>query len=423
MRFAAAIVVAFGVLVLAPAQAHASCIGATVQQVSSGLTVPSGALVVVGPLESDVPPSPNRGDELALRVATLVAGRIAGARVHPRVLALDSARTAAARSASLVYVHVQLVKGQLRVTADAYPVVRNIWDRARLAPPPPNGHAYSVAPVDAEVRAFFPALPLELQSVRKVTHGETSEVLAAACGDLDGDGGSEIMLVTRDRASVGRIRGAKLDVERAAAWSVLAKRSPVPLREALAGAGISVGRAFIGTSDRGGVIVDELLAPRAVSSGIPVGGGSCAAISTARLSFTGPIAPCESTTHPSAMGAFDAASALMLVSPAGEEKLAVATREGGKIHVRVDGAEKSTFDDAGAEIALFDANLDGMPEIAFSSEGAEDVITIATIGAEGPRVLNRIAAPGGVRALAACPSEGGAGAVVAVVGSEVWIVR
>src|SRR5450432_3367806 len=120
MRFAAAIVVALGVLSLAR-RASASCIGVTVQQVSSGLTVPTGALVVVGPLESDVPPSPNRGDELALRVATLVAGKITGAHVHPRVLALDSARTAAARSASLVYVHVQLVKGQLRVTADAYP--------------------------------------------------------------------------------------------------------------------------------------------------------------------------------------------------------------------------------------------------------------------------------------------------------------
>jgi len=217
----------------------------------------------------------------------------------------------------------------------------------------------------------------------------------------------------------------RFDVDKSASWSLLAKRSPVPLREPLAGAEIALGHAFVGTSDRGGVVLDDALGLLHVASGIPVGAGVCAPISSAHLAFEGALPSCEaSSTEQSRAPGFDAASAFMLVAPGGMESLAVATREGGKLHLRVGGIEKASFEGAGAQVAVLDANLDGIPEVAFSGDGPDDVITIATAEAHGARIINRIAAPAGVRALAACPPlESGTAALVAVVGNEVWIVR
>ena len=369
MKLAAAFVIG-AMLALAPMRAEASCVGATTTQVAAGLAnVPAGALVVASPLESDVAPSPNRGDELALRVAQLVAGHIAGAHASTKTGTLDQARASASRSSQLVYVHVQIQKGQLRLTVDAYPVVKNVWDRARLPPPPPSGHAYAAAPIDAEVRAFFPPLPLELGQVHKATHGE-GDVLAAACGDLDGDGAAEIVLVSRERVSLGRLRAGKFEVARTTPWTALGKRVPVPLREPLGGASIEVGRALLGTSDRGGVATDEAFgSPRALM-GLPIGAGMCAPIGTTRLMFEG-YGACDGPPPPtrSARESFDAASAFDLVMPNGESTQAVATRDGTKLRVRVGAIDKAPFDGAGAQVALFDANLDGVPEIAFSNDG------------------------------------------------------
>jgi hypothetical protein len=380
--------------------------------------VPNGAIVVASPLETDTAPLGGRENELPLRVADLVAGRLTGAHAAPRTATLEQARVLASRASALVYIHLQLFKSQLRLTADMYPVIHNAWDRVRLPAPPPTGHAYAAAPIDAEVRSFFPPLPLELTTVHKAAHSE-GDVLAVACGDLDGDGGSELMLVSRDRVAVGRVRASRFEVERSAAWATLGKRNPVPLREPLAGAVIDVGRAWVGTSDRDGVVLDATLgvtAPK--TTGVPIGAGLCAPISVSRLAFEGTVLPCEPAEPHVSLPAFDAASAFALVAPNGASSVATATREAGKLHVRVAGTPRASFDSAGAQVALFDANLDGDPEVAFSSDAADDSITIATVHEQTSRVVNRIAAPGGVRALGACTD-----ALVAVVGNEVWLVR
>jgi len=415
---------------LAPLDARASCVGKVAEQTAAALgAVPNGALVVAAPLESDVAPAGDRGAELALRVASLVAGKLAGAHVSPRTASLDDARALAARASRLVYVRTRVEKSELRVTVDAYPTVRNVWDRARLPPPPPTGHAYAAAPIDAEVRAFYPPIPLALDKVVTRATGAPANVLAAACGDLDGDGAPELLLVARDRVVLARIRGGRVDVARSVAWSALRKWAPVPLREPLAGAAIEIGAALVGTSDRGTVALgDALDAPRALEGGLPIGAGLCAPISTERLAFEGTESGCG-TVPPMGGEAipFDAAAALDVVAPNGSERLALATSHDGKLVVRIDGAEKATFEGAGAQVALFDADLDGIPEVAFASDaspGAPDSIEIATLPAGAPRVVGRIAAPAGVRALAACPpTDGASGTLVAVVGSEVWLVR
>ena len=92
----------------------------------------------------------------------------------------------------------------------------NAWDRIRNPLPSPIGHAFSSVKIDAEVRSFLTPLLLEQASVHRVKHDEP-DVIAAACGDVDGDGGDELVLVSRERVSMGRIRGDKFVVERTAA--------------------------------------------------------------------------------------------------------------------------------------------------------------------------------------------------------------
>src|SRR6185312_11313499 len=78
---------------------------------------PGASVVVAAPLVSDQPAP--RGDDLALRVAALVAGRIgAGAHAHPQTANLAAARALAGRASALVYVQSEIARGDLRTTID-----------------------------------------------------------------------------------------------------------------------------------------------------------------------------------------------------------------------------------------------------------------------------------------------------------------
>ena len=145
---------------------------------------PASSVVVAGPVVSDQPLA--HPDELALRVAALVTGRIgAGAHAHPQVAQLATARAIAGRASALVYLQIEIVRGDLRATIDVYPSIGNAWDRIRNPLPSPSAHGFASAKVDAEVRTFLAPLVLEQASVHKVKHDE-GDVLAAACGDVDG---------------------------------------------------------------------------------------------------------------------------------------------------------------------------------------------------------------------------------------------
>jgi hypothetical protein len=81
-------------------------------------------------------------------------------------------------------------------------------------------------------------------------------------------------------------------------------------------------------------------------------------------------------------------------------------------------------DSAGAQVATADLDQDAQPEVVYSQDAGEDALVIATVTRSGVRVRARLAAAGGVRAIAVCPPEAsGKPAIVAAVGSEVWLVR
>jgi len=420
-----------------------------------GLTATlNSSVVVAAPIGAD-DPAP-RGDELALRVAALVAGRLGpGVRAHPQTAQLATARALAGRASALVYVETSIAQGDLRTTIDVYPPMANAWDRIRNPLPSPTGHGFATAKIDAEVRAFLAPLLLESATIDRAHHDE-GDVLAAACGDVDGDGGNELVLVSASRVAEGRIRGGRFVPDRTATWDAIGPRSPVPMREPLAGAAIAEGTIDVGSTARGGVRLDADLRLGETLIGMPAWGGDgivCLMPEPSAGAFDGAPVDCAVRRDPRPAIAvpaprFDAFAAASVTDVLGHERLVVAVREpSGRVRLKAGEATSAPDLLFGAQLAVVDLDQDGYPELVTSADlsfpGApgnrpEDAIDVASwkTGEAGPpssiaspaqAVLQRslhIAAPGGVHALAVCPPEQhGAPTLVAVVGSEVWLIR
>jgi hypothetical protein len=423
------------ILLLVSSRAQAA---GAVEVVAQGATqslgqTPASSAVVAAPLATDEPAP--RGEELALRMAALVAGRIgATARAHPQTAQLGPARAIAGRASALVYVQTEISKGDLRATVDVYPSMANAWDRIRNPLPSPIGHAFASLKIDAEVRSFLAPLVLEQASVHRARHDER-DVLAAACGDVDGDGGSEIVLVSRERIAMGRVRGGRFVVERTAPWSELAPRASMPMREPLAGAVAVEGSVAVGSTERGFLSLTADFVAHTPLPGVPAWGGDgvvCLMPEPSAGAFDGAPFDCALSRDVRPKMAvpaprFDAFAAGAIADVQGNTRSVVAVREpGGKLKLKLgDAAVPAPDGTFGAQLAVFDLDQDGAPEIAASGDGPDDAVDIWTFS-EGanPRARLHFAAPAGVRALAVCPAEEhGEPVLVAVVGNELWLVR
>jgi hypothetical protein len=400
--------------------------------------VPRGALVVAGPLTSDLETS--RGPNLVGRLRDHVARRLEGAHTLPTIVSLEQARSAATRAPAFVYVELEIVRGELRASADAYVIEPNGWERLRRPPAPPKAHAYAHASMDAEIRSFFSPIALEQAELHKAKHDE-SDVLAVACGDLDNDGGAELVLVSRTRVVVGKLRGDRLLVERRASWPTLSRLRPTPLREALATIVIPHGRdeALVGLSDRGGVALSAMLTPLRTLTGLPVPGDegqSCASISPELGGFGGPLLSCDESPTEAVrepvfgLATFDAIALREVASQTGAMAQVLAAREpSGTVRVRwsdsPSNTHESSIDGAGAQLVIADLDLDGRAEIVSTTDASRaDAITIWSTSHEGLTLRRRLPTKEPVRALAACPPEQhGLPGLVAIVGSEVWWLR
>jgi hypothetical protein len=394
---------------------------------------PSASVVVAAPLVTDQPAP--RGEELSLRIAALVAGKLgAGAHAHAQTAQLATARAIAGRASALVYVQTEVSKGDVRTTIDVYPSMANAWDRIRNPLPSPTGHAFATSKIDAEVRAFLAPLVLEQASVHRARHDE-GDVLAVACGDVDGDGGDELVLVSRTRVAMGRVKGGKFVVERTAPWSALAPRAPVTMREPLASAVIGVGRVDVGTTDRGSVTLTGDFVAHTAIAGLPAWGGDgvvCLAPEASAGAFDGAPFDCTVAREQKQKLAvpaprFDAFAASSVVDAAGTARSVVAVREpSGKLRLKAGDTQVAPDGVYGAQLAVLDFDQDGVPEVATSVDGQDDALNLWTWAGPGPEMRGRLhlAAPGGVRALATCPpEEHGQPVLVAVVGAELWLVR
>lgn len=393
----------------------------------------SGALLVVAPVKSDVPLV--RADELALRIAQVTGGKIA-ARVHEKPATASAARALAGRASELVFVQPEIEKGELRLVIDAYPVVVNGWERLKNPLPGPRAHGFAKAPLDAEVRAFMPPILIEQAKTARAKHTET-DVLAVACGDVDGDGSQEIVLLSRSRVALGRLTDGSFVIEKSAKLRDLGTRAPAPLREPLGTALVATdaphGSLLVGTSDRGGLSLGPDLTPRHQLAGLPLsveGGGQCLTLDAEHGGFDA-LVPCAShsarvTSATLGLPArFDAASRLRYVDATGAAHESVAFREPpNKVRVRVDGVDVFSQDGVGAQVLLADLDLDGVPEVITTADTGDDRIVVTSLGKGSAKPRLRLEAKDGVRALGLCPPERGAiPALVASVGNEVWLVR
>lgn len=427
LALALAFFVLCAVLGASSAVRAAAVMGTSQALVAALSSTPSDTLVVVAPLRSDVPAT--KGDELALRVGRLVAGQLMpGATAHGQPLSLAVARSIGRKRAAMLYLEVAIARGELQLNADLYVVPVNSWDRLRSVDPPPRRHAYAAAPVDVEVRAFLPRIPLEKASLHRARHDE-GDVFAVACGDADGDGGLELALLSRRRVALGRLRGGAFVTERTASWATLSPRAPVPLREPLAGLAFVVDRErsggavlLAGVTDREGVALGAALDVRGAIAGIPLAFSGACAVANPETSAFDAVVACSGGARLGEAPAtrFDAfAKAGVGV---GAEAVSLVREPGGKLHLRFGGRD-AHLDGVGAQIAVADLDQDGVAEVVTSAESGDDQLSVVSWDGVSFKQRLRFPAPAGVRALATCPPEDGVPALVAVVGSEVWLVR
>ncbi len=393
-----------------------------------------GAFVVPAVLRSDTPAP--RGAELTVRYGSLLAGALGpSARAARSSATLDAARSQAASSRTLVYLELEIAAGELRVTADVFPIPHNIWDRTRNRTPGPIGHAFASARLDAEVRAFLAPIPLVALRVTKAGMDE-NDVVALACDDIDGDGALELLTVSRHNVSIARVRDNKLSVLRRVAWAQLSPISPTPWREPIATAVVSRG-AFVdvGSTDRArGLRLDASLQVQATLDGLPVAqpsGDACSrpqiGVMSERLSRCTPSDPAPSAMPDSP---FDAWVAARIFARDGSARDVWAVRDPSESRVvlRDNAARSASIRGVGAQIAIADLDQDGDPELISSRDvlaERDDALVVRTWGTSGPpRDRVSVAVPSGISAVAVCPADGPLNrAVVLATRGELWVMR
>lgn len=433
----------------APPSAPASkpsraAVSRVVEALASDLTkVPKGAFVVAAPFVSE--PVAPKGAQLAALLASQLSGRLGGgARSFGEPLALAEAREKAHGSPALVYVSATVSSGKLRVAVDVFPVPKTIWSRIRDPEPGPRLHAFAEASVDAEVRSYLAPIPLVAANVARAQNFET-DVLALACGDLDGDGALEILSVSRKRVTTLRLREGKVVPLRSRAWPDLSPLSSSPFREPIGLAGLatqtgpdgSVLRfADVGQTDRDkSVRLDAELLVVGSAAGLPlVVGDASACVRRAPPLLSAPISPCFAGDPPPSLalpGTFDALASASLVSPNGQAYWVLASRDArGVVTLRDEAGHQAVVEGVGAQLALGDLDQDGEPELvsALDALGAEvDAVVVRSWSREKPSRMKeayRLPAAAGVTALGICPPDDAFRApLVVATTDEIWVVR
>jgi len=397
------------------------------------------AIVCTAPLRSDE--SAPRGAELAGKVAALVAGKLGSAfRAEP--IALASAQAVARKASWLVYLQPEIARGQLRVTADVYPATRNVWERVREPVPAPTAHAQAAGRIDGEVRSYLAAVPLVGARIDRATL-EEKEIIALACGDVDDDGALELVTLSRRRIAVGRARGGRFVTLRSALLRDFSGIAPTPMREPLGGIAILPSRKGpprldVGISDRArGSRLDGDLKLLGAINGVPFAtaqGDACLRFQGSTLATTiGKCADADPAPPFDADGPLDAVAMATFVGSDGTARTVEAMRDPrtGEVSLRALG-RTSSVPHAGAQIALADLDQNGWPEIISALDvfpkpagDVDDALVVTTLEADGAlRERSRTPVPTGIRAITACPPEGGGSAsvVLATLG-ELWIVR
>lgn len=386
-----------------------------------------GTFVACSPLRSGEPL--HRAEELARRVCRAIAGKLPGARLLEDPQSVQAAWKKAGTASRLIYVDLELLRGELRGSLDVHARSTNFWDRLKGKKPAPVAHAFASAPVDAEVRSFLPSLSLEEASLHPYKLGGLA-TQALACGEFGEKPGNSLAILTARELVVGRLVHGAFVSERRANVAELGLRTPVGLRPPLANV-VATGDwehpIALGSSERQGALLDRMLVPTRTLAGVPFArssGLACATIDAAQGGFVGLPARCTDLAPPPKGDTYDVLAFASLISKDGASSEAWAARDAsGKLTLDVAGA-RTSVEAVGAQVSLGDLDQDGALDVVYTLDGPDDAIAIATHDGKSLRLRRRFPTKAPVAALAVCPPDGfGPLAVAAVVGDEVWMVR
>jgi len=406
---------------------HASALGQVACELAVELKVGNTPTLVFAVVGSQ----PGAPRELSQTLARLVAGELGdNARAATQTLT-EPTPPRAPHGSSVVLVQARLEADRLAVTADRYDSPRGFWDRFRPGVRGSSAHAHAARGLDAELRGFLPKVPLVVSRIDKASAPDEPP-LALGCGDVDGDGSLEIVSVGRRRVQLGRVAGAAFRAFRSLAWSDLSPVAPQPLREPIASLYVASGDGLVvGLTDRADALaLDSSLRVRArYPARMPWPGGGCARVLVAGLSSEREA--CERSTLAAAdqLGALDAITGAPVVRRDGTTFRAFARRrKDGKLELELGERRLELPDTVGAQLALGDLDGDGQTELLTSVDTldpATDALSVRTLSADGKVTpAFRIDVPGGIRALAVCPSEGAALTPVVLATSDaLWVLR
>lgn len=389
-----------------------------------------GAVVVSAPLVSDAPLSNSAG--LIARLTGVLGGALGATTIAAEAKDLAAAKRFARGSGKLVYLQPQITSGELRVTADVFSVATSFWDRVKQLSPPALAHAFASRRLDAELHGFLPPVPLVAGRYVRVTSPER-QIVSVACGDLDGDGALELVVVGRQHIAVGRVRRAAFAPTASVSWTALAPVAASPLREPLASSWIEPGGYLdVGSSDRSESFrLSAALTPLArLGPKLPWPGGGC----TRRDGLWLRAQPERCTTSDGAplaqpeTGAADALAGATIVDRQGRSRFVRALRRAptGEVVLLDERGRAASLTGLGAQLAVADLDFDGQPELlagadVLSPEG--DALVVAT-WRDDQHVVERyrVPVPDGIQAITTCPAEhAGAARIVLGTRSGLWL--
>lgn len=407
------------------AERQSGALGQVTCELTQALPAPTRPLrVVVGSITS--PLRLEHTEELAQRLARAVAGELGpNARVEPFV-AGRNARAATAGFDALV-LDAELSRERFRVDAELFGAASKFWERFRPGTSGAMARAHASRPVDAELAAYFPPVPLVLTRIDKARLDEPS--VALACGDVEGDGGLQIVSVGRRRVQVGRVAHGRFEATKSRAWSELSEIAPRPLKEPIASASVDAARRLrVGISDRVDALsLDRELTPLARFRGmLPWPHAGCVPFVPGGVGDS--RVRCEMKTTRSSDTTLDAVAGARLTRRDGSAFDVLAWRRTDAELVLELGNSRWELGASGAQLALADLDSDGSAELISSLDTLEpsrDAVLVRSVMPDGKlREAFRVPVPSGVRALAACPAWGsGLAPLLIATGDELWIVR
>ena len=392
----------------------------------------NSGLVVVAPAPSGAHVAlPARATEqLAERVAAQLG---ITAQAEPQPLALAEAQRAASSARGLVYLSVSLYRDRIEVGADVFTGAGHFWQRVRSPGLRLKQHAVTTSPLDPELRALFPPIPLLVTRIEKASVTE-HDIIALACGDIRADGSSELALVGRRKVAVGRLDQGRFAARASLNWAELSNIAASPQREPIATCSLpEPGRLWVGLSDRADALElsGGLQLEHKWHGVMPWPGGGCTrriGLGYAGLAQACPgSSPLLATDFATPLDAFTSRS---LVNRDGQiHTLRVARAVGSDSARALDSLHAEvTVPNVGAQLVIGDLDDDGSPEIVSSSpslDRSKDQLIVRTLVDNGQlRERLRVAVPSGIDALAICPGDGQAMAPIAVVtGDGIWVIR